>query len=99
MSKHGYLQGDPNSVSCKPNLLVLFNPALFYQGAQDTLKLEHFTPETPPTIMFYGTNDPMLKDFARPLQVQAAKMGFSLQTYEAAALDREHREGWKLHTE
>ncbi len=71
------------SVSCKPNLLVLFNPALFHQGAQGTLKLEHFTPKTPPMIMFYGTKDPMLKDFARPLQAQAVKMGFSLESYEA----------------
>lgn len=71
------------SVSCKPNLLVLFNPALFHQGAQGTLKLEHFTPETPPTIMFYGTNDSMLQDCGGPLQAQAAKMGFSLETCEA----------------
>jgi acetyl esterase len=71
------------SVSCKPNLLVLFNPALFHQEAQGTLKLEHFMPETPPAIMFYGTNDSMLKDIGRPLQAQAAKLGFSLETYEA----------------
>lgn len=71
------------SVSCKPNLLVLMNPALFHPSAQGTLKLEQFTAETPPTIMFYGTNDPMLKDIGRPLQAQAAKLGFSLETYEA----------------
>jgi acetyl esterase len=56
------------SISCKPNLLVLLNPALFHQSAQGTLKLQHFTRETPPAIMFYGMNDPMLKDIGRPLQ-------------------------------
>ncbi len=63
---------DPNddlSVSSKPNALILFNPVIdlgpsdaevygwIGEKYKDLSPLHNIKPETPPTIMFYGTED------------------------------------------
>src|SRR6185369_15855134 len=40
-------ENPPGTVSGKANLLVLFNPALFYPSAGKTVTLEQFTKDTP----------------------------------------------------
>ena len=61
----------PGTVSGKANLLVLFNPSLFYPSAGKTVVLEQFTKDTPPAILFYGTKDDMLLD-DRPHKANAS---------------------------
>ena len=67
----------PGTVSGKANLLVLFNPALFYPSAGKTVTLEQFTKETPPSIMFYGTKDDMLQ-YGKDCLAQSQRLGFTL---------------------
>lgn len=51
--------GEDLSVSSKPNLLFLFNPALFHPKGENTLSLEMLTRNFPPTALIFGTNDKM----------------------------------------
>jgi acetyl esterase/lipase len=62
----------------KPNLLVLFNPAL----GGNYLDFKYFTKETPPSILFYGTKDWMVK-LGPECVAQAKKVGFSVEVYTA----------------
>jgi len=62
----------------KPNLLVLFNPAL----GGNYLNFDYFTKETPPSILFYGTKDWMVK-LGPECLAQAKKVGFSVEVYTA----------------
>lgn len=63
---------DPN-ISCVPNVLVLFNPVLNLtemrkveilgdkaEFAKELSPTLHLKKDSPPTILFYGTDDPML---------------------------------------
>jgi dienelactone hydrolase len=72
----------PGAVSGKANLLVLFNPALFYPSAGKTVTLEQFTKDTPPAILFYGTKDDMLH-YGNDCLAQAQRLGFTLQLFTA----------------
>src|SRR5262245_27589616 len=69
-----------SAVSGKANLLVLFNPALFYPSAGKTVTLEQLTKDTPPSIMFYGTKDDMLH-YGNDCLKQAQRLGFSMQLF------------------
>lgn len=65
-------EGDDTSVSCKANLLVLYNPVLFFGpqiaqrigNDQELAKLLsptlHLEKGTPPTLLLYGTDDFLL---------------------------------------
>ncbi len=72
----------PGAVSGKANLLVLFNPALFYPSAGKTVTLEQFTKDTPPAILFYGTKDDMLQ-YGKDCLAQSQRLGFPLQLFTA----------------
>lgn len=83
---------DDTAVSSKPNLLVLFNPALNtanvrreYISAELAKKISpvhHLTKDVPPTIIFFGTNDRLLtgaKEYIRA----AGKLGFEAELWIA----------------
>src|ERR1043165_3417641 len=61
----------------KPNLLVLFNPPF-----GNYLDIKYLTKEAPPSIVFYGTKDWMVK-FGPELMSHAKKIGFSVEVYTA----------------
>jgi acetyl esterase len=75
-------ENPPGVVSGKANLLVLFNPALFYPSAGKTLTLEQFTKDTPPSIMFYGTKDDMLQ-YGMDCLAKSRRLGFTLRLMTA----------------
>lgn len=75
-------ENPPGTVSGKANLLVLFNPALFYPSAGKTVTLEQFTKDTPPSIMFYGTKDDMLQ-YGTDCLAQAQRLGFTVRLFTA----------------
>jgi acetyl esterase/lipase len=68
-------EGDNLKVSSKPNALLLFNPVLRFDGDAGLMKrinndeklgkaispTLHLTKDTPPTLLFYGKNDGLLK--------------------------------------
>ena len=72
----------PGTVSGKANLLVLFNPALFYPSAGKTVTLDQFTKDTPPAILFYGTKDDMLQ-YGMDCLAQSRRLGFPLRLFTA----------------
>ena len=62
---------DNNTISCKPNVLVLFNPAIDngpdgvgYERMKDYYKeispLHNIKPNAPPTLIFLGTKDDLI---------------------------------------
>jgi acetyl esterase len=73
---------EESSRSCKPNLLVLFNPALFHPLAQQTLSLENFVKETPPMVQLYGTEDAMV-DYGKQCLERSKKEGNLLTVHVA----------------
>ena len=75
-------ENSPGSVSGKANLLVLFNPALFYPSAGKTVTLEQFTKDTPPALLFYGTKDEMLQ-YGLDCLSQSQRLGFPLRLMTA----------------
>jgi len=80
---------DDLSVSCKPNALVLFNPAIDTSpeaaGIQDPVNnekylafspLHNIRPGAPPTILFFGTRDKFIPvETARRYQTEMQKVG------------------------
>lgn len=75
-------ENPPGTASGKANLLVLFNPALFYPSAGKTVVLEQFTKDTPPAILFYGTKDDMLQ-YGMDCLAQSRRLGFPLRLFTA----------------
>jgi acetyl esterase len=75
-------ENPPGAASGRANLLVLFNPALFYPSAGKTVTLEQFTKDTPPAILFYGTKDEMLQ-YGKDCLAQAQRLGFTLRLFTA----------------
>ena len=75
-------ENPPGTVAGKANLLVLFNPALFYPSAGKTVTLEQFTKDTPPAILFYGTKDDMLQ-YGTDCLAQSRRLGFPLRLFTA----------------
>src|SRR5437667_5366915 len=69
------------TTSCRPNLLVLIEPALFIQLGTGKLQPEYFTKETPPTIQFVGTKDSLMLPFVKTLLELGKKQGFSVEAY------------------
>lgn len=75
-------ENPPGTMSGKANLLVLFNPALFYPSAGKTVSLDQFTKDTPPAILFYGTKDDMLQ-YGKDCLAQSRRLGFPLRLFTA----------------
>jgi len=73
----------PKKISCKPNLLLLYNPGTLYPDAHDTVRLIYFTKDTQPAIQFFGSNDTMLETTGKPCLEQAKKVGCIMETYVA----------------
>lgn len=69
-------------VSAKPNLLVLYNPAIGRDYTNVPVQITYFDKQTPPCIQFYGTKDSMLKSGVECVE-QAKKHGFDLEVYTA----------------
>jgi acetyl esterase/lipase len=68
--------------SCRPNLLVLFNPAIGSGYTSVPVEITYFTEQTPPCIQFYGTQDGMLKSGVKCVE-EAKKHGLDLEVYTA----------------
>ncbi len=86
-------QGNDNAVSSKPNLLVLFNPAIQTTTekiagrvgkkiAADICPCKHLNKNVPPAIIFFGTNDWLL-DGAKKYVEKAKKLGVKAAIYTA----------------
>jgi acetyl esterase/lipase len=86
--------GEDHSVSSKPNLMVLFNPVmettserlLQRMGGEELARLispnEWFGEDTPPGIMFFGTDDQLIALALRSLPL-AADHGVPLELWTA----------------
>ena len=74
----------PNAqgVTARPDLLVLFNPALFHRLAENTIALKDFTATTPPSVQFYGSRDEMV-EYGRYTLVQAGTLGNKVDVHIA----------------
>jgi acetyl esterase len=89
--------GEDHNISSRPNLLLLFNPALDTTIAADRFAseamarqcspLHQLSKDAPPTIVFFGTNDRLLEG-ARAYQAKARKLGVEVQLY--LARDQKH---------
>lgn len=85
-------QEDDAKVSCKPNALLLFNPALHIPGIQipgaEGKPLAGFWPtpflskDTPPAILFFGTEDRMVSQ-GREYLAKAKGLGIRAELYTA----------------
>jgi acetyl esterase/lipase len=86
-------EADDRSISCVPNALVLFNPALNYPEHSvknaEGRELKDFWPTAflkrgaPPAIIFFGTGDRMLKQ-GKEYQAKAGELGVRAELYTAA---------------
>lgn len=87
--------GDDLSISTMPQAMLLFNPVLsFMHGglasrvngdteiAAKISPLSHVKPDTPPSIVMYGTND-RLKAFGDLWSAKAKELGFRADKYTA----------------
>ena len=90
---------EDRTASSRPDLLVLFNPALFHPRAKKTLSLEMFTAETPAAQVFYGTKDAMVT-YGHDLLAQSRKLGnvVDFHTAEAAGHGFFHGPPWREQT-
>ncbi len=85
-------EGEDTSISCRPNLLVLFNPVLntvpvgerFGMGemARRISPNHHLSEDIPPTIIFFGTED-RLNEGGKEFMQEAAKLGLDAQMHMA----------------
>ena len=77
-------KGEDTSVSCKPNLLVLYNPAMYRELPDEhPLSLKHFTKETPPALVLFGSQDPLLAQEGRRNLEESKIVGHHLELYAA----------------
>lgn len=71
-----------HAASARPDLLVLFCPALFHVLAEKTLSLADFSKGTPPAIFLLGDLDNML-DYAMKCLEKSKQAGNSMELYTA----------------
>jgi acetyl esterase/lipase len=106
-------EGEDLMVSSRPNVLVLFNPVLRFDGVENLMerigndeslgkKLSptlHASKTTPPTLMFYGTADRLMAQGEEFLS-RSKELGFRAEMF--TALDQGHgffnRPPWKERT-
>ena len=84
--------GEDTSISCRPNLLVLFNPVLntvpvgeqFGMGelARSISPNHHLSKDVPPTIIFFGTED-RFNEGGKEFIAKAAELGFQARMHMA----------------
>lgn len=95
------------TVSSKPNLLVLFNPALISptdfgrfidkpEVARNLAPNEHLTRDVPPSILFFGTSDRLIEG-ANEFLKRGKDLGLKAQLYTAADMGHGffNRSPWK----
>jgi acetyl esterase len=85
-------EGEDSAISSKPNLLVLFNPALDTSKFVDKVgnaemarkisPVHNLTKEVPPAVIFFGTDDKLLEG-AQDYLVKARKLGLKAELYLA----------------
>jgi acetyl esterase len=86
-------EGEDRAVSSKPNLLVLFNPALldppFFadrgvsaEKARLIAPVEHLSKTTPPAVLFFGTQDKLLEG-GRAYLTKSKAVGAHAELYTA----------------
>jgi acetyl esterase/lipase len=86
--------GEDAKVSCRPNLLLLYNPALLgptqfqervksAEVAKQIAPNENLSKEVPPTILFFGTKDRLI-DGAEEFLKKARPLGIQAELYTAA---------------
>jgi acetyl esterase/lipase len=85
-------EGEDSAISSKPNLLVLFNPALDTSQFVDKVgnaemakkisPVHNLTKEVPPAVIFFGTDDKLLEG-AQDFMVKAKKLGLKAELYLA----------------
>ncbi len=63
------------TVSSRPDLLILFNPALFHPAEQKTLSLDDFTKDMRQAIFMFGSKDKEMIKYATDLRLKRAGPG------------------------
>ncbi|MFQ6132844.1 MAG: alpha/beta hydrolase [Armatimonadota bacterium] len=104
---------DDTTISCKPAALVLFNPVLNLAGsarlaerlgsadiAQAISPTLHLSEDTPPAIMFYGTDDRLIVHGEEFLEKAAEIAGLRVEMYTAEGVGHGffNRPPWKQKT-
>ncbi len=92
-------EGEDQTISSKPNLLILFNPVLDLSVPMYSKYVKYIpvpvemispnlnlTEKTPPTILFYGTKDVLL-DQGKAYLNRARQLGFEATLYTADGAD------------
>jgi acetyl esterase len=74
--------GEDMSVSSKPNAMVLYNPALASKSDNEVLTAWKVSKQSPPMILFFGTNDQLLPG-SREVAKQSAALGNRAELYTA----------------
>ncbi|CAN5908079.1 hypothetical protein BH23PLA1_BH23PLA1_35460 [soil metagenome] len=88
--------GEDHSVSSKPNVLVLFNPVLQFDGVpqlmdrigndealgQQISPTLHVSKDTPPTLLLYGTADRLIEQ-GRYYMERSREVGFQAELFTA----------------
>lgn len=106
-------EGEDASISTVPQALVLFNPVLQFAGAPELMEridgdetlgeqlspTLHVNAETPPTLLFYGTDDRLIAQ-GRAYLDRAEEVGVSASLFEAEGQGHGffNREPWKERT-
>jgi acetyl esterase/lipase len=72
-------KGEDLRVSSKPDLLVLFSPALFHPWVEQTLALEDFTKDAPPILILLGTADKQMMPYGLQLKERSRTQGNTVQ--------------------
>jgi acetyl esterase len=89
-------EGDDRSISAKPNVLILFNPVLRFQGQPQLMKridndeaigkaispTLHVSKVTPPTQLFFGTTDWLLGQGQEFIK-RSEEVGFRAEMFTA----------------
>ena len=102
-------EGEDASVSCRPNLLVLYNPVLNTVPVADRFGMaglarrispnHHLSADVPPTIIFFGTAD-RLNEGGKEFMAEAEKLGLRAEMWMAP--DQPHaffnRSPWREQT-
>lgn len=88
--------GEDHAVSSKPNALLLFNPALQFEGVPSLMErlnndaklgkllspVLHVKKDTPPTLMFFGTEDRLLSQ-GKAFLSRSKEMGHRAELFTA----------------
>lgn len=91
-------EGEDLSISSRPNALVLFNPVLRFDGVPELMgrigqnealgrqisPTLHASKDTPPTLLFYGTNDRLFEQ-GREFMDRSTEQGFRAELFTARA--------------